>query len=129
MMRWAKSPWFQKLDAMRFGSIAASTLALALTACAGAYHTPSDGRLNTRIIDAYSARDACLAKNASTDLGLSLDAAQAAHAVTLACVPETEKLVEVSNVSGDPAVAENIRKDTEFRAMGYVRRARGEVTN
>src|SRR5215813_5641498 len=110
MMRWAKSPCFQKFDAMRFGWTAAPALALALTACAGAYHTPSNGRLNTRIIDAYTARDACLAKHASSDLGLSLDAAQAARAVTLACVPETEKLVEISNVSGDPTVAENIRK-------------------
>jgi hypothetical protein len=114
---------------MRFGSIVAPAFALVLAGCPGAYHTPSDGRLNTRIITAYTARDACLAKNASSDLGLSLDAAQAAHAVTLACVPETEKLVEVSNVSGDPAVAENIRKDTEFRAMGYVLRARGQATN
>ncbi|MBV8188725.1 MAG: hypothetical protein JO339_15915 [Alphaproteobacteria bacterium] len=104
-------------------------MALALTACAGAYHTPSDGRLNTRIIKAYEARDACLAKNAAGDIGLSLDAAQAAQAVSLACVPETEKLVEVSNTSGDPKVGEAIRKDSEFRAMGYVLRARGEVTN
>jgi hypothetical protein len=114
---------------MRFGSIAVPALALALTGCAGAYHTPSDGRLNTRINAAYAARDACLGKNASSDLGLSLDAAQAAHAVTLACVPETEKLVEVANQSGDPKVADAIRQDTEFRAMGYVLRARGEVTN
>jgi hypothetical protein len=114
---------------MRIASIAAPALALALTACAGAYHTPSDGRLTTRINNAYAARDACLAKNASGDLGLSLDTAQAAHAVSLACVPETEKLVEVSNRDGDPNVAEAIRKDTEFRAMGYVLRARGEVTN
>ena len=128
-MRWAKSPCFEEFDAMRFGSIAAPALALALTACAGAYHTPIDGRLNTRIINAYTARDACLAKNSSSDLGLSLDAAQAANAVTLACVPETEKLIEVSNISGDPKVAESIRKDTEFRAMGYVLRARGQVTN
>ena len=111
------------------GSTATSALALALTACAGAYHTPSDGRLATRINNAYAARDVCLAKNASSDLGLSLGVAQAAHAVTLACVPETERLVEVSNRDGDPTVAENIRKDTEFRAMGYVLRARGEVTN
>jgi hypothetical protein len=114
---------------MRFGSIAALVLALALTACAGAYHTPSDGRLTTRINGAYAARDACLAKNAATDVGLSLDSTQAARAVTLACVPETEKLVEVSNRDGDPRVAEAIRRDTEFRAMGYVLRARGDVTN
>ena len=114
---------------MRMVSIAAVLVTLALTGCAGAYHTPSDGRLNTRIKNAYAARDACLARNASSDLGLGLDPVQAARAVTLACVPETEKLVETSNRDGDPRVAENIRSDSEFRAMGYVLRARGEVTN
>jgi hypothetical protein len=114
---------------MRFDSISVLAVALALTACAGAYHTPSDGRLSSRINNAYAARDACLVKNASSDLGLSLDAAQAARAVMLACVPETEKLVEISNRDGDPKVADAIRRDTEFRAMGCVLRARGEVTN
>ena len=104
-------------------------MAFALAACAGAYQTPSDGRLNTRINNAYAARDTCLSKNASSDLGLSLDAAAAARAVALACVPETEKLVEVLNRDGDPRVAESVRSDSEFRAMGYVLRARGQVTN
>jgi hypothetical protein len=114
---------------MLLGPIATFGLAVALTACAGAYHTPSDGRLATRINNAYAARDACLAKNATSDLGLSLDTAQAAQAVSQACVPETEKLVEISNRDGDPKVADAIRRDSEFRAMGYVLRARGEVTN
>jgi hypothetical protein len=129
MMRWATLSRFRQLEAVRCSPVAVCALALALTACAGAYHTPSDGRLDTRIQKAYAARDACLAKTAAADIGLSLDAAQAAQAVSLACVPETEKLVEVSNRDGDPKVAEAIRKDSEFRAMGYVLRARGEVTN
>jgi hypothetical protein len=104
-------------------------MGLAVAACAGAYQTPSNGRLNTRINDAYAARDACLAKNAESGLGLSLDASAAGHAVALACVPQTEKLVEVINRDGDPTVAEAIRSDSEFRAMGYVLRARGQVTN
>ena len=114
---------------MRLRTLYSSLMVFALTACAGAYQTPSDGRLNTRINNAYSARDACLLKNASSDLGLSLDTSAAARAVVLACVPETEKLVEVVNRDGDPKVAEAIRSDSEFRAMGYVLRARGEVTN
>jgi hypothetical protein len=128
-MRWAVLSRFPQSAATRCGPVAALALALALTACAGAYHTPSDGRLDTRIQKAYAARDACLSKNANADIGLSLDAAQAAQAVSLACVPETEKLVEISNRDGDPKVADAIRKDSEFRAMGYVLRARGEVTN
>jgi hypothetical protein len=47
----------------------------------------------------------------------------------LACTPETETLIGVSNRDGDPRAASAIRKDSEFRAMGYVLRARGQVTN
>ena len=56
-------------------------------------------------------------------------AAAVARAVAQSCVAQTEKLVEVSNRDGDPRVAEFIRQDSEFRAMGYVLRARGQVTN
>jgi hypothetical protein len=44
-------------------------------------------------------------------------------------LPETQKLVDVSNRDGDPRAAAAIRKDSEFRAMGYVLKARGQVTN
>ena len=109
--------------------IAVVLLALPLGGCGGAYPTPSDGRLKTRIDAAYEARDACLARNAAGETAVSLDSASAARAVALACIPETEKLVEVSNRDSDPRVAEAIRKDSEFRAMGYVLRVRGQVTN
>jgi len=104
-------------------------LALLLSGCAGAYHTSSDGRLETRINNAYKARDACLAKNAAADVTTSADAGTIARAVALACASETEKLVEVSNRDGDPKVASAIRKDSEFRAMGFVARARGQASN
>jgi hypothetical protein len=39
---------------------------------------------------------------------------------------ETDKLIEVYNRDGDPAVANRIRRDSEFRAMGYVLKARGQ---
>jgi len=104
-------------------------LALLLSACAGAYHTSSDGRLDSRIRTQYEARDACLARNAAADEVDKSDAAALAQAVALACAPETEKLVEVSNRDGDPRVAGAIRKDSEFRAMGYVLKARGQVIN
>jgi hypothetical protein len=111
---------------MRFAVV---LLALPLGACAGAYATSSDGRLKTRIDRAYEARDACLARNAAGEAAAIADTAAAARAVALACIPETEKLVEVSNRDGDPRVADAIRKDSEFRAMGSVLRARGQVTN
>ena len=120
-------PW--EHQALIFAILAIAGVVIGRMTLARLRPMPSDGRLNTRIIKAYEARDACLAKNAAADIGLSLDAARAAQAVSLACVPETEKLVEVSNRDGDPKVAEAIRKDSEFRAMGYVLRARGEVTN
>lgn len=99
---------------------------LLLGGCAGAYHTSSDGRLQTRIDDSYKARDACLARNADADGTMSLDAASVAQAAALACAAETDKLIEVSNRDGDPLVAERIRRDSEFRAMGYVLKARGQ---
>jgi len=107
--------------------IAVVFFALPLAACAGAYHTPSDGRLNSKINTVYAERDACLAKNAATD-NLA-DPAAAARAVATACTEETEKLVGVVNRDGDPRVTEAIRQDSEFRAMGFVLRARGQVTN
>lgn len=105
-------------------------LVLLLSACGeGTYKSPTDGRLATRIDASYAVRDACLARNAAADDISSSDPAILARAVALACTPETEKLVEVSNRDGDPRAANAIRKDSEFRALGYVLRARGQVTN
>jgi hypothetical protein len=111
---------------MRFVLVA---VVLLLSGCAGAYHTSSDGRLQTRIDDSYKARDACLAMNAAADGTLSLDAGSVAQAAALACTTETDKLIEVSNRDGDPVVANRIRQDSEFRAMGYVLKARGQSSN
>jgi hypothetical protein len=107
--------------------IALVLVALVLSGCAGAYHTSSDGRLQTRIDDSYKARDACLARNATAEGTMSLDAGSLAQAAALACTAETDKLIEVSNRDGDPAVANRIRQDSEFRAMGYVLKARGQA--
>jgi hypothetical protein len=71
-------------------------------------------------------RDAGLAKNAAADGTMSLDASSVAQAAALACTAETDKLIEVSNRDGDPSVANRIRRDSEFRAMGYVLKARGQ---
>lgn len=104
-------------------------IVLSLSACAGAYHTPSDGRLQTRINDAYAARDACLARNAAADGTMGANASTVAQAVALSCSAETEKLVDVSNRDGDPKVAIAIRRDSEFRARGFVAKARGQASN
>jgi hypothetical protein len=109
--------------------IALIPFVLLLGGCAGAYHTPSDGRLQTRINNSFKARDDCLAKNAAAEGTTSLDAGTVAQAAALACAPETEKLIEITNRDGDPAVANRIRRDSEFRAMGYVLRARGQVSS
>jgi hypothetical protein len=106
--------------------IAPVLAALLLGGCAGAYHTSSDGRLQTRIDDSYKARDACLARNAAADGTMSLDASSLAQAAALACTAETDRLIEVSNRDGDPTVANRIRRDSEFRAIGYVLKARGQ---
>jgi hypothetical protein len=105
-------------------------LVLLLSACAeGTYHSPIDGRLQTKIDESYAARDACLSRNAGADDISSSAPATIARAVALACAPQTEKLVEVSNRDGDPRVAGAIRKDSEFRAMGFVLRQRNQVSN
>ena len=110
--------------------IAVVFLALLLGACAeGTYQSPIDGRLMTKIDRSFAARDACLARNASADDISNSDPATLARAVALACTSETEQLVAVSNRDGDPRAASAIRRDSEFRAMGYVLRARGQVSN
>ncbi len=109
--------------------IAVVLLALPLAACAGAYQTLSDGRLQAKIDDAYKARDACLAKSADAEGTTNVDTSSLANAAALACTAETDKLIDIMNRDGDPKVAARIQKDSEFRAMGYVMRARGQSTN
>jgi hypothetical protein len=95
-----------------------------LSACVSA---TGDGRRTANIDKSYKARDACLARNAAADDISNSDPATLAHAVALACSPETEQLVAKSNRDGDIKVADAIRKDSEFRAMGYVLKARGQL--
>lgn len=102
-------------------------LALLLGACEGSFFSPGDRWHTPRITEAYAARDACLAKNAAAENGNNADAAAVARAVAQACAPETEKLVEISNRDGDSKAAANIRENSQFRAMGYVLKARGQL--
>ena len=101
-------------------------LVLLLSACEGSFVTVSDLGRKTKIDKTYVARDACLARNAAADVTTEADASTIAHAVALACASETEKLIDASNRDGDAKVAEAIRENSEFRARGYVLKARGQ---
>jgi hypothetical protein len=74
-----------------------------------------------------AARDRCLSRNASADITPATDATTIARAVALSCSDETERLVAAVNRDGDPKVTAAMRQNAEFRAMGYVLRARGQV--
>ena len=99
-------------------------LVLLLSACG---NTTGDGRRTSKIDKSYAARDACLARNAAADDISNSDPATLARAVALACSSETEQLVMAANRDGDSKVAAAIRADSEFRAKGYVLKARGQL--
>ncbi len=102
-------------------------LVLLLSACEGSFVTVGDVGRKAKIDKSFEARDACLAKNAAADVTSDADAATIARAVALACAPETEKLVDATNRDGDAQVAASIRQNSEFRAMKYVMKARGQA--
>jgi hypothetical protein len=99
-------------------------LVLLLSACGA---TTGDGRRTANIDKSYKARDACLARNAAADDISNSDPDTLAHAIALACSPETEQLVAKANRDGDSKVAAAIRQDSKFRAKGYVLKARGQL--
>jgi hypothetical protein len=98
-------------------------LVLLLASCG---NTSGDGRRTANIDKAYKVRDACLVRNVAADDTSDSDPATVAHAVAMACSPETEKLLAATNRDGDSKVAAAIRQDSEFRARGYVLKARGQ---
>jgi len=100
---------------------------LLLAACEGSFVRSGDLGRKVNIDKSYEARDACLARNAAADGTGSEDPTTLAHAVALACSPETDKLIAASDGSGDTKVANQIRKDSEFRALGFVMKARGQT--
>ncbi len=103
-------------------------LVLLLSACEGSFVTVGDVGRKAKIDKSFEARDACLAKNAAAaDVASDADTATIARAVALACAPETEKLVDATNRDGDAQVAASIRQNSEFRAMKYVMKARGQA--
>ncbi len=106
---------------------AVAVLALSLGACSrdllfegNEYSVPMTVN---RIKRLYEARDACLEKNAVPSDTSNSDIASIAKAVSLACAPETDRLIVASNPDRDPKVALAIRNDSDRRAVLYVMRA------
>src|SRR5258705_850745 len=106
--------------------IAVVFLALLLGACEGSFFSVGDRWHSSRISEAYAARDACLARYAAESNRIE-EVTEAARDVAQDCAVETDKLVEISNRDGDAKVAANIREDSQFRARGYVLKARGQL--
>ncbi|OFW99421.1 MAG: hypothetical protein A3D94_10665 [Alphaproteobacteria bacterium RIFCSPHIGHO2_12_FULL_66_14] len=108
-----------------------ATLVLSLSACNSVSILKgsgySDPRLSGRIDRAYEARDACLAKNAAPSISGELDIANIAKAVSLSCMPETDRLIAMVNPHHDPRVTTAMLKDNDDKAMRYVMLARGEA--
>ena len=99
---------------------------LLLSACEGSFVRPGDLGRKVSIDRSYEARDACLSRNAAADGTSTTDPQTLAQAVAMACAPETAKLIAASDQSGDTKVTAAIRQDSEFRALGFVMKARGQ---
>ncbi len=78
------------------------------------------------INDAYEARDNCLAANVHLADANSASAQSLAATAAASCQTQTDVLISLSNPSGDPRVAAAIQKDSSFRAMRFVLKARGQ---
>jgi hypothetical protein len=103
-------------------------LVLLVSACEGSFVRPEDLGRKVQIEKSYEARDTCLKTQAAADGTESTDPATLAHAAALACQQQTDKLIAAANTDGNAQVTEQIRQDTEFRAVKYVMRARGRAT-
>ena len=102
--------------------------ALFLGACEGSFFRPEHLGKRVYFDKSYAARDACLARNADADSSGPADNQTLAHTVAQACSAETAQLIAAANRGdADPEVAARIRKDTEFRALKYVMKARGQA--
>jgi hypothetical protein len=95
----------------------------ALTACEASLVRASSLGHEVGIDRSHETRETCLGRNAAAD-GVT-DPTALAHAVALACKKQTEQLISATDQSGDAKVATSIRQDTEFRALGFVMKARG----
>lgn len=74
----------------------------------------------------YEARDACLQRQAAPYAGDTADASSVGRIISANCQAETDALIASSNPHNDPVVTAAIRQDSDFRATGYVLKARGQ---
>jgi len=78
------------------------------------------------INDAFEARDNCLAANVHLSDAYGASAQSLAATAAASCQTQTDVLISLSNPYGDPRIAEAIQRDSSFRAMGFVLKARGQ---
>ena len=114
------------MPSVRYSVPAICLMALTLIACAGYDFAPfgAESLAAREINRAYADRDACLVSHISSQGGT--DSATMARSAAAACQPQTDRLVVSSNPGRDPQVTAAIRQDTEFRALKYAMRVRGE---
>jgi hypothetical protein len=109
---------------------AAVLLPLLLGACEQASSWKAGGWTNPALMHkinrAYEARDACLSRHVVPADANNSSAQAIGAAAALSCQSETNELISLSNPYGDPRVSAAIRRDSEFRAVGFVLKARGQ---
>ncbi len=107
-----------------------AALVLATLSLGGCGVSPQYAEFRSRNVENQAEiRNACLARNAEAFASDSSDASSSASAVALACKPQTDKLIALMNQTWDPKVTAAMEKDAEFRAVGYILKARGQGEN
>lgn len=86
----------------------------------------SDPKLMKSIDEAFAARDNCLVANIHLIDASSASAQSLAAMAAASCQTQTDVLNALSNPYGDPRITLAIQKDSSFRAVGYVLKARGQ---
>jgi hypothetical protein len=109
--------------------VSAIVLLPVLAACAGQsysvnqeYEYPRQVAETARL---YAARDACLKRNVQPFANDLSDPETVARIVAASCEMETAKLIAVSSPGAAADVAAAIRRDSAFRATGFLLKARG----
>jgi hypothetical protein len=86
----------------------------------------SDPKLAILINHAFEDRDNCLAANVHLAEAHSTSTQALVSNAVVSCQTQTDQLIALSNPYGDPRITAAIQKDSNFRAMGYVLKARGQ---
>ena len=86
----------------------------------------SDPKLMKSINDAYEARDNCLIANIPLADVNNASAQSLAARAAASCQTQTDVLISLSNPSNDPRITSAIQRDSSFRAVGFVMKARGQ---